>query len=63
MLLDEIEKYLRRTRMPTTRFGRDAMGDSHFVLNLREGREPRPSTVRRVRAYLAAQETHEPDVR
>lgn len=38
--------------MPPTRFGREALGDSRFVFDLREGREPRSSTVRRVLNYL-----------
>lgn len=54
MLLDEIEAHLRRTRMPMSRFGREAVGDPNFVTNLRDGREPRARTVRRVRAYLAS---------
>lgn len=52
-LLSTIEKYLRRSNTPPTRFGREAVGDPRFVLDLRNGREPRPATVRRVSAYLA----------
>ena len=51
-LLRAIEKYLRQTGTPATRFGRDALGDPRFVTDLRNGREPRGSTERRVRAYL-----------
>jgi hypothetical protein len=51
-LLREVEKYLRYRRVPPTRFGRDAVGDPRFVFDLRNGREPRPQTVARVRAYL-----------
>jgi hypothetical protein len=53
-LLSTIEKYLRRTNTPPTRFGREAVGDPRFVLDLRRGREPRARTIRRVAAYLAA---------
>ncbi len=56
MLLVRIEKYLKQRRMPPTRFGREALGDSRFVFDLRDGREPRSSTVRRVTDYLDAQE-------
>ena len=56
MLLHRVEKYLRATRTPPTRFGREALGDSRFVFDLREGREPRSTTVERVLAFL---ETHE----
>jgi hypothetical protein len=51
-LLYEVEKFLRQTHTPPTRFGREAIGDPRFVFDLRRGREPRPRTVRRVRAFL-----------
>ena len=49
-LLREVEKFLRQSDIPPTRFGREAMRD--FVFDLRNGRDPRPGTVERVRAYL-----------
>lgn len=52
-LLSVIEKYLSRSGTPPTRFGREAVGDPRFVLDLRNGREPRAATVSRVSAYLA----------
>jgi hypothetical protein len=52
-LLSSIEKYLRRSGTPATRFGRDAVGDPRFVLDLRNGRTPRAATICRVSAYLA----------
>ncbi len=51
-LLREIEKFLRRNDTAPTRFGRDVVGDPRFVFDLRNGRDPRPSTEARVRAYL-----------
>ena len=54
MLLLRIEAYLRATRTPPARFGREALGDSRFVFDLRDGREPRMPTVARVLAYLEA---------
>ncbi|PTQ09915.1 hypothetical protein CLG96_12190 [Sphingomonas oleivorans] len=51
-LLSLIERYLRASGTPATRFGREAVGDPRFVLDLRNGREPRPATVSRVIAYL-----------
>ena len=56
MLLQRIERHLRLRRMTPTRFGREALGDPNFVLNLKDGREPRLKTVRRVEAYLNANE-------
>jgi hypothetical protein len=53
-LLREVEKFLRQSDVAPTRFGRDAVGDPRFVFDLRNGRDPRPSTIARVRAYLEA---------
>ena len=47
-----IEQYLRRTRTPPTRFGREVLGDPRFVFDLREGRELRAETAARVTAWL-----------
>jgi len=33
-------------------FGREVVGDPRFVFDLRNGRDPRPQTVAKVRAYL-----------
>ncbi len=51
-LLRDVEKYLKDSNTPAARFGREAMGDPRFVFDLRNGREPRPRTVERVRAFL-----------
>jgi hypothetical protein len=51
----EIEKFLRATDMPPTKFGRLAVRDPRFVLDLRLGREPGPQITARVRAFLAEQ--------
>jgi hypothetical protein len=51
-LLREVEKFLRQNDTPPTRFGREAVGDPRFVFDLRKGRDPRPGTIARVRAYL-----------
>lgn len=52
MLLERVEIYLKAWRVPPTRFGRDVVGDPNFVSDLREGREPRKTTTRRVLDYL-----------
>lgn len=52
MLLPRIERYLKATRTPPTRFGRQAAGDPNFVFDLRDGRDPRTATVNRIDAYL-----------
>lgn len=56
-LLRRIELYLRASAMPPTRFGRETVSDPRFVFDLRRGREPRPETEQRVRAWLDARET------
>lgn len=60
MVLREVEKFLRRTDMPETKFGRLAVRDPRLVRDLRNGREPRARTVARIEAFLAA---HEADAR
>lgn len=56
MLLEHVERHLRRTRIPPARFGREAVGDPCFVFDLRSGREPRRRTVERVMNYIKAEE-------
>ena len=51
-LLTEVERYLRISKVPAARFGREVMHDPRFVFDLRNGREPRDRTVNRVRAFL-----------
>ena len=53
-LLRKVEKFLKVSDIPPTRFGREAMSDPQSVFDLRRGREPRPETVRRVLAFLEA---------
>ncbi len=55
-LLGRVEKFLKRSGMPATRFGREAVRDPRFVLDLRNGREPRARTVRRVSDFLERSE-------
>ena len=52
MLIRSIEKFLRRYQMPATKFGRLAARDPRFVLDLRNGRTPRPQTERRVEHFM-----------
>lgn len=59
MLLHGVEKYLRATRTPPTRFGREAIGNSRFVFDLRAGRYPRESTVQKVIYFLLRDQTFE----
>lgn len=52
MLIRKIEKFLRQYDMPPTKFGRLAAHDPRFVLDLRNGREPREATERRVEHFM-----------
>jgi hypothetical protein len=52
MLIRKIEKFLRQHDMPPTRFGRLAAHDPRFVLDLRNGREPRETTERRAEHFM-----------
>lgn len=53
-LLRDVEKFLKFSNMPAAKFGREAVKDPRFVFDLRNGREPRPRTIERVRAFLEA---------
>ena len=52
MLIRTVEKFLRETQMPATKFGRLAANDPRFVLDLRLGREPRSRTQSRVEHFM-----------
>ena len=56
MLIRTIEKFLRRSGMSATRFGRLATHDPRFVLDLRNGRTPRRRMERRVEHFIASYE-------
>ena len=51
-LLEQVESYLARTKLPPSTFGRMALGDPRFVDDLRAGRKLRRKTQERVRCYL-----------
>jgi hypothetical protein len=53
-LLHAIETCLRRTDLPASRFGRNAVRDPRLVHDLRRGRQPGASLEKRVRAYIAS---------
>jgi len=51
-LLLEIEAFMETHGFSHWQFGESAMNDKHFVEDLRNGRDIRQSTVRRVRDYM-----------
>jgi hypothetical protein len=52
MMIRTIEKFLRETGMPWSKFGRLAVGDPRFVEDLRNGREPGAKVSARVEAFM-----------
>jgi len=59
-VLRNIQKFLKTSGMPPTKFGRLAVNDPRLVGDLRNGREPGARMVRRIEAFLA---THGGDAR
>lgn len=53
-LLAEIAAFCGRYGMGVSMFGLAAIGDPNFYRDLENGRECKPSTVRRVRDYMAS---------
>lgn len=53
----EVEKFLRRSGMPPTRFGRLAVNDPRLVSDLRNGREPGSRVTRRIADFIRHAET------
>ncbi|MFC4845153.1 hypothetical protein ACFO8O_00700 [Hephaestia sp. GCM10023244] len=51
-MLSKIERFLRQTAMPPTKFGRIAVNDPRLVGDMRRGREPGPRTIARIEAAL-----------
>lgn len=52
MLIREIEKFLGRTGLAATTFGRRAVADPRLVFDLRNGREPRKHLRLRVEHFM-----------
>lgn len=52
----KIEKFLRRTKMPASKFGRLSVNDPRLVHDLRNGRELGMRIAARIEAFLASQE-------
>lgn len=52
MLIARVERFLRETGMPWTKFGRLACHDPRFVEDLRNGRIPRPQPQDRVEHFM-----------
>jgi hypothetical protein len=51
-----VEAFLEASGFKPTEFGRQAVGDPSFVLNLRRGRSPTLATADKVLAFIPASE-------
>jgi predicted transcriptional regulator len=54
---ERVEAFLKASGFKPTEFGRQAVGDPSFVLNLRRGRSPTLATADRVLAFIAELES------
>jgi len=52
MLIRKVERFLDKTGMPVTKFGRLAAADPRLVGDLRNGREPRAALTTRVEHFM-----------
>ena len=52
-LLIIIDRYLRKTRLPPTKFGRLAVNDPRLVSDIRSGRSVGPKLRARIEAFIA----------
>ncbi|OQW77690.1 MAG: hypothetical protein BVN33_01280 [Proteobacteria bacterium ST_bin13] len=52
-MLLKVERFLRQSAMPPTKFGRLAVNDPRLVEDMRRGREPRERTAARIEAAIA----------
>lgn len=56
----EIEAYLERTQMPKSVFGRKAVGDPTFLIDLGSGRSPSIRLVEKAREFMRTGVEHVP---
>ena len=54
--LSEIDAFLKRKEMSASAFGRAALNDPNFVMDVRAGRMPNLGLVKRVYDFIASQE-------
>lgn len=59
-LLAEIERFLARTGMGPSFFGKQAVGNSELVKRLRSGRDVTRATEKRVLAFIAEHSPRQP---
>lgn len=52
MLIRQVDRFLCRTGMAATRFGRLVARDPRLVGDMRNGREPRPALADRIEHFM-----------
>ena len=52
MILPAVERYLRATGMPWSKFGRLVAGDPRLVADMRNGRMPKPDMATRILQFM-----------
>lgn len=52
-LLMKIDRFLKASGMPETKFGRLSVKDPRLVHDLKRGRQPGPRMIARVEAFIA----------
>ncbi len=55
VLLPQIERFLRRTGMPWTKFGRLVAHDPRLVHDMRLGRSPRAAMAAKITHFISTQ--------
>lgn len=56
-VLIKIDRYLRQTGMPMSKFGRLSVKDPRLVHDLRHGRQPRAQMVTRIEEFIDGRES------
>lgn len=51
--VNDVDAYLQASQLTPTAFGSKAAGDPNFVFELKNGREPRRSTIAKVREFMS----------
>jgi hypothetical protein len=54
--LSKVESFLKESGIKPTEFGRQAIGDPSFILNLRRGRSPTLITADKIMTFIARSE-------
>lgn len=51
-MMIEIDRFCKRHDLTPSQFGRRAVNDPNFIARWKRGSEPKPRTLKRVRAFM-----------